>query len=623
MSSNLHRNSTEANKHTPKGFDLANNNSTLLRDERGQSRYVDNLVNERVENLVDGNSAPPTTTSGHLYVLIDEGSGSVHADWNGANYDDIVRIQDGVWASITPVSGYLVFNKTDGKYYAFNGSSWVQFIPDSQNIYTNNGTVGAGRVVTLTDTLSFSGGRVSFDTTTNGILLPRLTTAQMNAIASPATNLLVFNTDLNGLYRYTGSAWVALSAGYGIIEVRDSSGYPTFYADLQTAINATGDVDTIYIYSDIQVTAQISIPNRTSLTIEMNGHRIWCNTTSGDFNLFRVTANSGNPQRHLRFEGGGLIEQTGTVSSVVNSAIIHMLNVGTTPMELFLGTTIFRAENARVMYSNGFTNLDGGYLIATNDTIEISANVFNSYWDCYETCNLPNTSKIKNTILKTRYGGYFAPSGGGGELENCHIEGDVTKSGNFGLLYVNGASNVRNCFLRQTHATGRDALYVRGSGSGGDISNNVCINLGTSAAGNFVFGAGSHNYFYSNGGNGLIVGANCTRFNDNICITNGATTQRALDCQGTIIYNNTAINLNAANTVEAMYVGKTSGTCQIYNNRAQVTNAAAYNIKFYTGGTIYFANNVMGLVGLGINPSPALTNSQTNTPDAYGNIKIG
>lgn len=128
MSSNLHRNSTEANKHTPKGFDLADNNSTLLRDERGQSRYIDNLVNERVENLVDGFNAPPTTTSGHLYVLIDEGSGTVNTDWNGANYNDIVRIQDGVWVAITPVNGYLVFNKTDEKYYKFGSTGWQKLI---------------------------------------------------------------------------------------------------------------------------------------------------------------------------------------------------------------------------------------------------------------------------------------------------------------------------------------------------------------------------------------------------------------------------------------------------------------------------------------------------------------
>ena len=127
MSSNLHRNSTEANKHTPKGFDLAVNNSRLVRDERGQSRYVDNLLNERAENLVDGNSAPPTTTEGHVYVLIDEGSGSVHVDWQGASYNDVVRVQGGVWSAITPVSGYLVLNKTDNKYYKFNGTIWEEF----------------------------------------------------------------------------------------------------------------------------------------------------------------------------------------------------------------------------------------------------------------------------------------------------------------------------------------------------------------------------------------------------------------------------------------------------------------------------------------------------------------
>ena len=127
MSSNLHRNSTEANKHTPRGFDLAVNNSRLVRDERGQSRYVDNLVQERAENLVDGNSAPPTTTEGHVYVLIDEGSGAVNAGWQGAEYNDVVRIQGGVWSAITPVSGYLVVNKSNNKYYKFNGTIWEEF----------------------------------------------------------------------------------------------------------------------------------------------------------------------------------------------------------------------------------------------------------------------------------------------------------------------------------------------------------------------------------------------------------------------------------------------------------------------------------------------------------------
>lgn len=47
--------------------------------------------------------------------------------------------------------------------------------------------------------------------TNKGMLIPRLTEAQRNLIASPATGLLVFQTDASdGFYFYNGTAWVAL-----------------------------------------------------------------------------------------------------------------------------------------------------------------------------------------------------------------------------------------------------------------------------------------------------------------------------------------------------------------------------------------------------------------------------
>ncbi len=50
--------------------------------------------------------------------------------------------------------------------------------------------------------------------TTKGMLTPRLTQAQRTAISSPATGLLVYQTDgLTGFYYYNGSAWTILSAG--------------------------------------------------------------------------------------------------------------------------------------------------------------------------------------------------------------------------------------------------------------------------------------------------------------------------------------------------------------------------------------------------------------------------
>jgi hypothetical protein len=48
--------------------------------------------------------------------------------------------------------------------------------------------------------------------TTRGFLPPRMTTTQRNAIASPATGLVVYDTTLNKLAVYTGAAWETITS---------------------------------------------------------------------------------------------------------------------------------------------------------------------------------------------------------------------------------------------------------------------------------------------------------------------------------------------------------------------------------------------------------------------------
>ena len=45
------------------------------------------------------------------------------------------------------------------------------------------------------------------ESTNKGLLLPRLTSTQRNAIAAPATGLVIYNTDKNCVEHYNGSAW--------------------------------------------------------------------------------------------------------------------------------------------------------------------------------------------------------------------------------------------------------------------------------------------------------------------------------------------------------------------------------------------------------------------------------
>jgi len=53
---------------------------------------------------------------------------------------------------------------------------------------------------------------LTMESTTQGFLPPRMTTTQKNAIASPATGLVVYDTTLNKLAVYTGAAWETITS---------------------------------------------------------------------------------------------------------------------------------------------------------------------------------------------------------------------------------------------------------------------------------------------------------------------------------------------------------------------------------------------------------------------------
>ena len=55
---------------------------------------------------------------------------------------------------------------------------------------------------------------INIDSTSKGILIPRMTTAQRNAISSPSNSLLIFNTDLKVLQYYDLSvtSWISVGA---------------------------------------------------------------------------------------------------------------------------------------------------------------------------------------------------------------------------------------------------------------------------------------------------------------------------------------------------------------------------------------------------------------------------
>jgi hypothetical protein len=70
-------------------------------------------------------------------------------------------------------------------------------------MYINSGSVGIGTA--SPDAI------LDISSTTDGVLLPRLTTTQISAISSPTTGLTVYNTTLNQLCFYNGTIWRRVS----------------------------------------------------------------------------------------------------------------------------------------------------------------------------------------------------------------------------------------------------------------------------------------------------------------------------------------------------------------------------------------------------------------------------
>jgi hypothetical protein len=87
-----------------------------------------------------------------------------------------------------------------------NATTGVPTLTQQQNdfIVTTNGKVGVG--TTTVDTSA----KMEIKTTTKGMLVPRMTTLQRDAISSPEEGLLIYNTTENVLTIWNGTKWANL-----------------------------------------------------------------------------------------------------------------------------------------------------------------------------------------------------------------------------------------------------------------------------------------------------------------------------------------------------------------------------------------------------------------------------
>lgn len=121
------------------------------------------------------------------------------------------------------------------------------------------GTLGIGTTSPAASSL------VDMESTTKGFIPPRMTGTQKNAITSPATGLVVFDTTLANLSVYNGASWVTAGGGSGGITYAADTGSANAYAIAPTPAASAYHAGDAYVFLAAHSNTSSSTLNVSSL----------------------------------------------------------------------------------------------------------------------------------------------------------------------------------------------------------------------------------------------------------------------------------------------------------------------------------------------------------------------
>jgi hypothetical protein len=135
-----------------------------------------------------------------LFKIADDGAITI-----GTSGSTIFTVNS-LYGFINMSGGYLGYGFSTSEAWTYrNGSNVSQFKIGTTGNAIFNGTLSLGN-----GSDPVASAQVEITSTTKGFLPPRMTTTQKNAIASPATGLVVMDITTFKLCVYNGTSWVDL-----------------------------------------------------------------------------------------------------------------------------------------------------------------------------------------------------------------------------------------------------------------------------------------------------------------------------------------------------------------------------------------------------------------------------
>ena len=187
------------------------------------------------------------------------------------------------------------FNVNAGTLLGSNNNASLRFeTNNSQRMVLDSvGSLSLGN----SSTAAAASSLLDLTSTAKGLLIPRMTTTQRDAISSPATGLLVFNTTTGYLNQYNGTNWqpYIAPASNGLISytgTTQTGSSAIGVLDLAQTWNTTGTVNGI----NLNITNTASNANSNAFNIVVNGNQIFQVKRDGRLILGTADASFSNYQ---------------------------------------------------------------------------------------------------------------------------------------------------------------------------------------------------------------------------------------------------------------------------------------------------------------------------------------
>ncbi|HEX5151342.1 MAG TPA: tail fiber domain-containing protein [Parafilimonas sp.] len=172
----------------------------------------------------------------------------------------------------------------------FQAVIFIRPIGAQTNSFPSTGSAGIG---TLTPDAS---SLLEIKSTSKGLLIPRMTKTQRNLIATPATGLMIYQTNSTpGFYYYDGSKWVAVSLK-GVNKTLSNLSSPT-EINVDLAPGSSGNVNLGtpgYAWKDIYFNGSFFYDSNRVLKADAINTIIGVNAFYSNISGYNNTANGGN-----------------------------------------------------------------------------------------------------------------------------------------------------------------------------------------------------------------------------------------------------------------------------------------------------------------------------------------